>query len=100
MCGKRSVERDPATGPNEGGTVRLTDLPFADTSRCGRGFPWWVLWTIWPLIFLAKSAASLFTPLVGLLNQPIILTITPLPLLLIGAGLILLLAGAWRRSHE
>ena len=100
MCGKQRFDPAPADGPAEGQTVRLTDLPNQSETRYGRGFPWWVLWTIWPLVFFTKSATYLLTPLFGLLNQPIMLTITPLPLLLIGAGGVILLIGVVRRSRS
>ncbi len=100
MYGKRPFNPAPAGGPAEGQTVRLNDQPATSGASCGRGFPWWVLWTIWPLIFLVKSTAYLLTPLFGLLNQPLTLSITPLPLLLIGAGLLVLIIGAVRRIGD
>jgi hypothetical protein len=100
MCGKRHFDPATARGPAEGQTVRLTDLPHRTAGRCGNGFPWWVLWTIWPLMFLVKSTGYLLTPLVSLLNQPIMFSVTPLPLILIGAGLLILLVGLLRRTRS
>ncbi len=82
------------------GETRKLELPPAQTGkRCGNPFPfpWQALWLIWPLLFVVKGAAHLAAPLLNWLSQPIVLSITPLPLLLIGAGLALLLIGAAHR---
>jgi hypothetical protein len=59
--------------------------------RCGSGFPYWALWLIWPAIWLFKGAGAALAPLLAALTYPVAMSITPLPLLLIGAGLALLL---------
>lgn len=100
MCGKRYVQAQPADGSAEGATIRLNAIPAERASHCRSGFPWWALWTIWPLMFLMKGATFLLTPLVAWLSQPLTLTLTPLPLLLIGAGVALLIVGALRRRNR
>lgn len=96
MCGKKHHQLKMAApgAPAEGATVRLTDRPAGEGPRPCGGFPWWTLWMIWPLFWLAKGAFALAAPLVAWLSQPLLLTITPLPLLLVGAGLALLLLRA------
>jgi hypothetical protein len=100
MCRQRTYEPAVSDGPREGETVRLTDLPATQSTCAGTRFPWWVFWTIWPLIVLFKSAAYLGTPILAFLSQPIVLNITPLPLLLIGVGVLVLLADRIRRSNR
>lgn len=95
MChNSRSFQR-AAQGPTEGATVKLDEA----SRPCTVAFPWWTLWLLWPLFYLVKGTAHLAAPLLGWLSQPLILTITPLPLLLIGAGLALLIGAAARRRR-
>lgn len=83
-------------GPYEGETRKL-EAPGAPGRRCGGAFPWQALWLIWPLMAVLKGAGALAGSLLGWLTEPVLLSLTPLPLLLIGAGLALLLVGAARR---
>lgn len=83
------------SGPYEGETRKL-EPPHAPGRRCG-AFPWQALWLIWPLMAVLKGAGALAGSLLGWLTEPVLLSLTPLPLLLIGAGLALLLVGAARR---
>ncbi len=94
MGRSRSCRR-AAQGPAEGATVKLDEAP----RPCAVAFPWWTLWLLWPLFYLVKGAAHLAAPLLGWLSQPLILAVTPLPLLLIGAGLALLLVAVARRRR-
>jgi hypothetical protein len=95
MCGmKRRTEPEV---PYDGETQKL-QVPHVAGGRCGIGFPWQMLWLIWPLTFLFKGAFVLAAPAIAWLSQPLALTITPLPLLLVAAGLAVLLFGARRRG--
>jgi hypothetical protein len=99
MCGaKRRLRAAGADYPADGETVRLVDLPRGEGRRCGGGFPWWTLWMLWPLFWLAKGSMALAAPIVAWLGQPVVLSVSPLPLLLIGAGLAALAIGALRRD--
>lgn len=101
MCGyKRELRTAGADYPADGETVRLTDLSQADGRRCSPGFPWWTLWMLWPLFWLAKGALHLSAPVVAWLSQPLVLAVTPLPLLLIAAGLAILAYSALRSGRE
>lgn len=100
MCGhRRRLQHAGADYPVDGETVRLADLPRGEGRRCGPGFPWWTLWMLWPLFWLVKGVAALAAPAVAWLGQPVLLTVTPLPLLLVGAGVAILLVGALRRGR-
>lgn len=100
MCRyRREMRVAGAEGPADGETVRLGDRPYHRARSCG-GFPWWTLWMIWPLFWLAKGIAQLAAPVAVWLAQPLTLTIPPLPLLLIGAGTVILLVGAIRRMRD
>jgi hypothetical protein len=73
MCKRHAYRVDrpapAAEGAYEGKTVRLdpnTVEPADDASpRAGRrksragGFPWWILWMVWPLMAGLKGMASL-----------------------------------------
>jgi hypothetical protein len=101
MCGyKRELRAAGADYPADGETVRLTDLAQGGGRRCSPGFPWWTLWLLWPLFWLAKGALHMVAPVVAWLSQPVLLAISPLPIILIAAGLVVLALGALRRSHE
>lgn len=95
MCRSRSFQRT-AHGPAESVTIKLDEAPRA----CSVAFPWWTLWLLWPLFYLVRGAAHLAAPLLGWLSQLLFLAVSPLPLLLIGAGLALLLVAAARRRSE
>lgn len=86
----------PATPPYEGETRQLRLQTDRHELRCLRS-PWHALWLIWPLTYVLKGAAGLAAPALAWLNQPLLLTLTPLPLLLIGAGVVLLLAAGRRK---
>lgn len=98
MCGSESI-RQATQGPAEGATIKLNEAQRRAPRHCGVAFPWWTFWLLWPLFYLVKGAAHLAAPLLSWLSQPLILTVTPLPLLLIGAGLALLLVAATRRHR-
>lgn len=93
--------RERSGGTFDGETRKLELPRVADEGRrhsCRGGrFPWPLLWLIWPLAFIVKGAASLSAPLLAWLSQPLVFSITPLPLLLVGVGLGLILAGVVRR---
>jgi hypothetical protein len=98
MCGhKRELQAAGADLPADGATVRLNDLSPTRRASCRAGFPWWSLWMLWPLFWLIKGAAALSAPVLAWLSQPVLLAVTPLPLLLIGAGVAVLVIGALRR---
>lgn len=97
MCTR--IDRQPAETLYEGETRRLS-APSARGRCWGGGFPWWTLWLLWPLFALLKGATALIGPALGWLNQPVVLAIAPLPLLLIGAGVLLLVLGVARRSRQ
>jgi hypothetical protein len=78
---------------------RYADGPTAEgAGRCIGGFPFWALWLIWPAIWLLKGASAAATPLLAAMLQPVALGVSPLPLLLIGAGVAILLLdrARWR----
>jgi hypothetical protein len=99
MCRKRDTATEhEEQRAYEGRTVRLDpalgEAALGERRACfGGRFPWWTLWLIWPLLALASKAAGALAALVPLLWTPLTVQITPLPLLLIGVGLALLL---WR----
>lgn len=102
MCGRRSeLQPAPSVGPYQGETMRLSATA-AETrpSRRWGGFPWWALWMLWPVLGGLKWAAAFAGPLLGTLLQPVTLTVAPLALLLIGAGLALLLVGPRRSGRR
>lgn len=100
MCGHRRTVRASGVGyPADGETVRLVDTTGGKRLSCAAGFPWWTLWLLWPLFWLIKGAAALAAPVLAWLWQPVALTITPLPLLLVAAGVVVLLIGAVRRGR-
>lgn len=99
MCKRRS-SASSHEHVQHGETVRLTDLPMTHRNGHGIHFPWWVFWTIWPLMLLFKSASALFAPLMEVLNQPIMIQISLLPLLLIGAGVLIVLLDLSRRARR
>jgi polyferredoxin len=87
-----------ATGESyEGETMRLNGQQAALMMRpqWQRGFPWWALWLIWPVIGLVKWLAPLVAGaavgLLDLLRQPITLEISLLPVVLIVLGVALVL---------
>jgi hypothetical protein len=90
--------RERREAPYDGETRELGQRPAGGGRRCAR-FPWPVLWLIWPLMFVVKGAMLLAGPALAWLSQPVLLTVTPLPLLLIGAGAALLLIDARRRGR-
>lgn len=101
MCGhKRELQTAAAGYPADGETVRLTDLPRAEGRSCRAGFPWWTLWMLWPLFWLVKGGFFLAAPVIAWLGQPLAFTITPLPLILVGAGIALIVLGALRRGRQ
>jgi hypothetical protein len=66
--------------------------------RCTGGFPFWGLWLIWPAVWLLKGASAAAAPLLAAMLQPVALAVSPLPLLLIGAGVAILLFNRERRD--
>jgi hypothetical protein len=68
-------------------------LHSARRHACG-GFPWWTLWLIWPAFWLVGKASGALGGLLAFLTTPVALQISPLPLILIAAGVVVLL---WRR---
>ena len=101
MCGtRRALRSAPSVGPYQGETIRLSAISAEIRPSCRPGgFPWWTLWMLWPALAGLKWAAAFAGPLLGTLLQPMTLTVAPLALLLIGAGLALLLVGH-RRSRR
>lgn len=94
------TRRETDDRPYDGETRKL-ELPRQGRRSCRSGrFPWPALWLIWPLMFVLKGAFFLSVPALAWLSQPVLLTITPLPLLLIGAGALLLLTGARNRRAD
>lgn len=91
--------RETTDGPFDGETRRLEPPPAGGGRRRCAHFPWQALWLIWPLMVMLKGAFFLATPALAWLSQPLILTITPLPLLLVSAGVAALLIGAARRHR-
>lgn len=89
--------RETRETPYDGETRKL-EPPAAGGRSCG-SFPWKALWLIWPLIYLLKGAAFLAAPAMAWLSHPVALTITPLPLLLIGAGVLLVIGARARRAR-
>jgi hypothetical protein len=87
------------TGVAEGATVRLDAGAAPERRHCGGRFPFWTLWMIWPAIWLFKGLAALSAPLLGALAHPMALSVSPLALLLVAAGVALLLAGRARRER-
>jgi hypothetical protein len=96
MC-KRHIfvpeTRLASEGAYEGQTMRLDSRGQAWSMRRtnGHGFPWWTLWLLWPLIWLAKLATPLvvemltaFTGSLGVLGAQL------MAVLLIIAGITLL----------
>lgn len=101
MCGHTRRFQTASPGhPAEGETVRLGSLERGEGRSCGAGFPWWTLWMLWPLFWLVKGAFVLAAPLYAWLSQPVVLAVTPLPLLLVCAGLAILLIGGLRRRRD
>lgn len=66
----------------------------------GGAFPWWIFWVIWPVAFGVKALAGLSAPIMGWLSRPLVLEVTLLPILLIGAGLAILVVSALRRNRD
>jgi hypothetical protein len=67
MCRRKSYRIDSSTlaaeGAYEGQTMRLDQRDIANVERrvnWRRGFPWWMLWLIWPLIGLTKWFVPLY----------------------------------------
>lgn len=95
MCRSRRTEYRPAIEPAayDGETRQLALESETGSSACRwRGFPWWSLWLLWPLAMLLKALVPVVAGSFALLMQPIVLEITLLPLILIGIGLVVLLA--------
>lgn len=95
MCRAHRAEPRPVmeTVAYDGETRQLSLQSETDSSACRwRGFPWWSLWLLWPLAMLLKALAPVVAGSFALLMQPIVLEITLLPLILIGIGLLVLLA--------
>ncbi len=95
MCRSHRAEHRPAmeTVAYEGETRRLSLESETGSNACRwRGFPWWSLWLLWPLAMLLKALVPVVGGSIALLMQPIVLEITLLPLILIGIGLMVLLA--------
>ncbi len=100
MCkAKRELRAASPGRPAEGETVRLGDWPGGEGQRCAH-FPWWTLWLLWPLFWLLKGTFALAAPVASWLAQPLTTAVTPLPLLLIGAGVAALAIGALRRRDR
>ena len=100
MC-KRAYRREQmvaAAGGYEGQTMRMDSLDEPRSERrhmCwSRGFPWWTLWLIWPLIGLLRWAASLSTSAlatfrdnIGAFDRPAT-ALVALALIIVGLALI------------
>lgn len=93
MC-QRRTRFQTVNGPAEGETVQLR---LESERRCSN-FPWWMLWMIWPALWLIKGLALVLGPTLAWLNQPLMLQITPLPLVLIIAGVVMLVIATQRRD--
>lgn len=80
----------------EGQTMRLAPAggPRGEwgRARCWHGFPWWVLWLIWPLAGLAKWAAPIYLGALAALRAP--LGGLPAPAAALAAALLIVL-GLW-----
>ncbi|MBP1467888.1 hypothetical protein EYB53_019385 [Candidatus Chloroploca sp. M-50] len=83
--------------PVEGETVQLGALEGTGRQCAGR-FPWWMLWVAWPLFFIVKGSWHLASPLMTWLGEPLVLTVTPLPLLLVAIGIAVLMIDRVRRG--
>ncbi|WP_129675590.1 hypothetical protein [Candidatus Chloroploca sp. Khr17] len=83
--------------PVEGETVQLGALEGTGRQCAGR-FPWWMLWMAWPFFFLVKGVWHGASPLVAWLGEPLVLTVTPLPLLLVAIGIAVLVIDRMRRG--
>ena len=109
MCGKhkryatrpayQDVARtdEPTTqAPYEGQTIRLGQAAEmqVEPRRHHSGFPWALLWLIWPMLWLVKGLAALlatsWAALGATFGSAIIIPTLPwVPILLIGAGIFL-----------
>ena len=93
MCGRRHVQSETTTA-DETYTGETVDLSRQERATAGahqavmwRGFPWWTLWLIWPLIILLKTTIPL---LAGGLTALAQLSVPLVPILLIVIGILLL----------
>jgi hypothetical protein len=89
----------------EGKTVPLNASLMHDDGYTGRRcvrFPWWMLWLIWPLGLLVmvarKSWLAMWATLTHTLGESPLFQPGLLPLLLIGAGVVILLHARRRRD--
>jgi hypothetical protein len=88
--------REAGERPYDGETRKLAPPP--QGRRSCAPFPWKALWLIWPLIFVLKGGFLLAAPALAWLSRPVLLTVTPLPLILVGVGVLLLLGSRRRRA--
>ena len=96
MC-KRRIRETPGTmtrGIYTGETHRLDEQAHTGSAlgiaTWRRGFPWWMLWLIWPVLGVLKAAVPVFWGGLAALSQ---MSVPLLPLVLIGIVLVVL----WRR---
>lgn len=92
MCGTKRRPTNQFGESYEGQTTRLnTETQNGVCRSAWRGFPWWTLWLIWPLIGLLKGAGSALTTgwlMLGTLAVPLNIV---LAIVLITVGVALLL---------
>lgn len=104
--GKGHTDRPSEPRAYEGDTLRLSDrqaVPphMPGTRRCG-GFPWWMLWLIWPAMGLLKLIIERAAGMIGALGNPLLVAQIIGAVVLIVAGVALLARDnrketTWRR---